>query len=55
MQTVVLAAALKARGGGLSYADCFCAALAFELGATVVTGDPDFHAFEPDLAILWLK
>jgi ribonuclease VapC len=40
----------------LSYADCFAAALAQRLGATVVTGDPEFHPLEDDglIAVDWL-
>jgi ribonuclease VapC len=30
----------------LSYADCFAAALAMRLGASVVTGDPEFEQLE---------
>ena len=51
---ILRAAQVKARNRRVSYADCFCAALAIELGATVVTGDPEFKAFEPDLKVLWL-
>ena len=54
MVTVMLAAHLKADKRGASYADCFCAALAIELDATVVTGDPEFKLFEPNLEVLWL-
>jgi uncharacterized protein len=38
---VLSAARLKAITT-VSYADCFCAALAIRYGASVVTGDPDF-------------
>jgi len=38
----------------VSYADCFCAALAMDLGATIVTGDSEFKVFEADVPILWL-
>jgi ribonuclease VapC len=51
---VVLAAAwLKARHP-ISYADCFAAALAQRLGATLLTGDRDFARLEDDLTIEWL-
>jgi len=39
-QRVQAAARIKARGG-LALGDCFCAALAQELDATVVTTDPE--------------
>ncbi len=40
----------------MSYADCFAAALAQQLDATVVTGDPEFERLERDgiIAIEWL-
>ncbi len=38
----------------LGYADCFVAALADTLDATVLTGDPDFSAVEDRIAIEWL-
>lgn len=49
------AAAIKA-GGGMSFADAFAAALAQELDATLVTGDPEFEPLERQrrLRILWL-
>ncbi len=48
------AAKLKA-AGGLSYADCFGAALAQELGAILLTGDPEFRKLEArGLKVLWL-
>lgn len=37
----------------ISYADCVAAALTQRLGATLVTGDPDFRQI-PDLQIEWL-
>ena len=39
----------------ISYADAFAAALAQELGATLVTGDPEFANLEPVLSITWLR
>lgn len=48
------AAAFKARGG-LSYADCFAAALAKERKLELLTGDPEFKALEKDIKISWLK
>ncbi|HHY38968.1 MAG TPA: type II toxin-antitoxin system VapC family toxin [Clostridia bacterium] len=45
---------LKARGG-ISYADCFAAALAEEKGAWLVTGDPEFKRVADRVKILWLN
>jgi len=47
------AALLKARGG-LSYADCFAAALAKREGAELVTGDREFKAVEKEIRIRWI-
>jgi ribonuclease VapC len=47
------AAHLKARHQ-MAYADCFAAALALELGATVVTGDPEFREVEGEVPVLWI-
>jgi ribonuclease VapC len=49
------AAGIKA-AYALSYADCFAAALARQLGAAVVTGDPEFVQLERDriVEIEWL-
>ena len=38
----------------ISYADAFAAALAQEMGAILVTGDPEFQRLEPVLTISWL-
>lgn len=38
----------------ISYADAFAVALAQELDATVVTGDPEFRAVEGLVAVKWL-
>ena len=51
---VLAAAHLKARYP-ISYADAFAAALAEELHAPVLTGDPEFKAVEGMLQVLWLK
>lgn len=50
------AAKIKA-AGGLSFADCFAASLAQELGATLVTGDPELAGLEREgsLSVLWLR
>jgi ribonuclease VapC len=47
------AAHLKARYP-ISYADAFAAALAKRNGAHLMTGDPEFKAVEPEVAIHWL-
>jgi predicted nucleic acid-binding protein len=51
--TSKIAADYKA-GGGISYADCFAAALAKQTGATLVTGDPEFRRLEKEIVIEWL-
>jgi predicted nucleic acid-binding protein len=40
--------------GGLSYADCFAAALAHKLAARVLTGDREFERVANLVEILWL-
>jgi ribonuclease VapC len=47
------AAALKAKGG-VSYSDCFAAALAKRRRGEVVTGDPEFKRLDGDVKIAWL-
>ncbi len=53
--------ALSVRAAGhkadhpVSLADCYVVALAEFLGATVVTGDPDFRLFEHLVAVEWLE
>ncbi len=47
------AAMFKAKGG-LSYADCFVAALARLRRGEVVTGDPEFRRLEGEIKIAWL-
>jgi len=51
----VLAAAHIKAGYPISYADAFTVALAQELGATIVTGDPEFKKVEDLVAMLWLR
>jgi predicted nucleic acid-binding protein len=46
------AAQFKARGG-LSYADCYAAALASLRGATLITGDPEFAVLSDAIPIAW--
>lgn len=48
-----IAAAYKSKGG-ISYADCFAAALAKHNKATLVTGDKEFEQLNDDISILWL-
>ncbi len=40
--------------GGISYADCFAAALAHRDGVPVITGDPEFRRIEDIVRIAWL-
>jgi PIN domain nuclease of toxin-antitoxin system len=48
------AARFKARGG-LSYADSYVCGLAMIIkGANIITGDPEFHAVEKTIRILWI-
>lgn len=48
-----LAAQFKAKGG-IAYADCFAAALAFQHGWSLVTGDPEFRQLENFVKIEWI-
>lgn len=52
-RTVLAAAHIKANYR-VSYADAFAVALAQELNATIVTGDPEFKSVEKIVDILWL-
>ncbi len=49
-----LAAAYLKGSHRMSYVDCLAVALAERLGATIVTGDPDFSQVEDIVAIEWL-
>ena len=49
-----IAAGFKARFR-LSLADAFAAALAKEMKAELVTGDPEFRTLEKEIRIHWLK
>ena len=40
--------------GGISYADCFAAALAHRDGFPLITGDPEFRRVEDVVRIAWL-
>ena len=50
----ILAAAEFKANYSLSYADAFAAALAQELNATLVTGDPEFRQLASIVQIMWL-
>jgi len=52
-ERIIAAARLKAEHL-ISYADAFAAALARELSAVLVTGDPEFKSLEPDVTVMWL-
>ncbi|MBI4789259.1 MAG: type II toxin-antitoxin system VapC family toxin [Chloroflexi bacterium] len=54
-ETTVLAAAHIKAKHPVSYADAFAIALAQELKATIVTGDPEFRTVEKFVDILWLR
>ena len=40
---------------GVGLFDCFVAASAWQLGATVVTADPDFHRLEGRVAVRFIR
>jgi len=50
----ILAAAQVKAHHAISYADAFAVALAQELEATLVTGDPEFKQIESLIPVLWL-
>lgn len=51
--TTQIASSYKALGG-ISYADCFAAALAKQTKATLITGDQEFKQLEKEITINWL-
>ncbi len=51
--TTQIAARYKALGG-ISYADCFAAALAKHHKASLLTGDREFKQLEKEIDIVWL-
>ena len=53
-RTLALTAARLKAASGMGYADCFVAALAQQLDAPIVTGDPDFRQVEDLVAVEWL-
>lgn len=52
--TITKIAARYKTGGGISYADCFAAALAKQTNATLITGDREFKKVESEITIEWL-
>ena len=52
-ERVVAAAHLKATHA-ISYADAFVVATAQEMGATILTGDPEFRTVEALVSVEWL-
>ncbi len=54
MELTLQAARLKARGG-ISYADCFAAALAVRKKGELATGDREFKAVADVAQIRWIK
>jgi len=50
----ILAAARLKTEYPISYADAFAASLAQELGASLVTGDPEFKTIKEKLSLFWL-
>src|SRR5438067_3349490 len=48
-----IAASYKAMGG-ISYSDCFAAALAKHHKAPLLTGDPEFEQLKDEISIVWL-
>lgn len=51
--TTQIAAGYKTLGG-ISYADCFAAALAKQNEATLLTGDHEFERLKDEISITWL-
>ena len=54
MSLTRLAARLKAEGG-ISYADCFAAALAVREGVRLITGDREFKVLEGEVEVEWIR
>jgi predicted nucleic acid-binding protein len=53
-ELALTAAHIKAEHA-IAYADSFAAALAQHMGATLVTGDPEFELLSDNLTIHWLR
>jgi predicted nucleic acid-binding protein len=54
-EEMTLEAARLKVSGGLSYADCFAAALAKKKKCELVTGDKEFKQVEKEVKIRWIK
>jgi predicted nucleic acid-binding protein len=54
-QAADLKTSARRRRRAFSYADCFAAALAQQLDATLVTGDPEFEQVQDVVRIEWLE
>jgi predicted nucleic acid-binding protein len=53
LELAARAAWFKLRGG-ISYADCFAAALSHRDGLPLITGDPGFRRVEDVIRVVWL-
>ena len=53
MERVLSAARIKGKFP-ISYADAFAVALAQEMSATLITGDPEFKRVQSLVKIIWL-
>jgi ribonuclease VapC len=53
-EEVMEAAKIKAKYP-ISYADAFAVSIALQIGATVVTGDPEYKRVSKIVEILWVK
>lgn len=53
LELTARAAWFKLRGG-ISYADCFAAAMAHRDGLPLITGDPEFQRVEDVIRVAWL-
>lgn len=53
-KTQTLSAATFKADGGISYADCFAAALTSKLSATLITGDREFKKLKSKFTIDWI-
>lgn len=53
-RTLTRAAAKFRAKGGMSYADCFAAALTDDVSGRLLTGDPAFEQLEAQIEIQWI-
>lgn len=53
-KSLTLRAATFKIHGGISYADCFAAALTQSLNARLITGDPEFRKLEQKIEVEWI-